>query len=442
MKSAPRVRRRLTAWYGLSAMVLLFAALLAVRQFTRQTLRNEHNAATTRSAELVRAFFRAELTEYRQVDVTVAHLASELVFAGIGIDFLKPDGTLFASARRPLREAEPLPPVAVLALPLEEQLAPNWMLRLRISTASLATAQARIDRLTLLAVPLVAALAAFVAWLTTGRALAPVRTMAAAADKLQAAGTGRLPVADPTDEFGRLGNAFNRLLERLDAALAQQRRFLADAAHELRTPIARMRSESEARLAAPPGADDRLALERVRDELGHTSQLIDELLYVARSDADALPVQAAPLFLDDVVSDVVARFGTEARARGVTFDLTALREARIAGDATLLQRLVGVLVDNAVRYSPEGGTIAVSVGPDAGRVLLRVDDAGPGIPPDEREMVFHRFYRGQAARAIAPEGTGLGLAIAADAAARHGAHITMGESPLGGAALLVSFPAA
>lgn len=441
MSGAPRVRRRLTAWYALSAMILLLVVLASVRQFTRQTLRSEHDAATTRSAELVRAFFRAELVEYRQIDVTVAHLASELVFAGIGIDFLRPDGTVFASSRRPAQDPESQLPVIERVMPLEPRLAPTWHLRLRVSSASLNAAQERIDRLTLFAIPVAALLAGFVAWLTTGRALAPVRSMAIAADKLQAAGTGRLPVADPSDEFGRLGNAFNRLLERLDTALAQQRRFLADAAHELRTPIARMRSESEARLASPAGTEDRLALERVRDELGHTSKLIDELLHVARSDATTHPLQRVPVFLDDVVADVVARFEPDARTKQVRLDLSALQEARITGDALLLQRLVGVLVDNAVRFTPSGGHVAISVAREGPQATLRVDDSGPGIPPDERDLVFQRFYRGRDARAAAPEGTGLGLAIAADAAQRHGAIIRYEQSPLGGARFEVAFPA-
>lgn len=434
------VRRRLTSWYAISTLALLVASLLSMRGFARQALEREHDAAVERSAELVRSFFRAELAEYRQIEPTIAHLASELVFAGMGIDFLRPSGERFAAARAPAGSATPPPPLRERVVALEGALAPGWQLRLRISVSDLEAARQRIDRLTLFAVPVAVLMAAVVAWLMTGRALAPVRTMAMAADRLGGGTPGRLPISDPHDEFGRLGRAFNGLLDRLDRALALQRRFLADAAHELRTPLARMLGESGAQLAQAPSSDDRQALERIDRELRHAARIIDELLLLARSDADTAPPVLTPQFLDDIVSDAVARFQSAATAKRLALALDAPAAVSVAGHELLLQRMVGVLVDNAIRYTPEGGEVRVSARRSGDEVVLTVDDSGIGIASAEREAVFERFWRGQAARQLAPEGTGLGLAIAAGIASQHGAAIRITESPLGGTRTEVRFP--
>ena len=437
-----RVRWRLTSWYALSTLTLLLLALVAMRSYARNALEQEHEIATARSMELVRSFFRAEIAEYHNISFTVSHVASELVFAGMRIDFLKPDGLVFASARRPTHASDPPPPMIERTVPLDTTLAPGWTLRVRISTADLYAARNRIDRLTLVSIPLAALLATVVAWFMTGRALAPVGAMAAAASRLEGDPAARLPIPNPRDEFGRLGGAFNGLLERLEGAVMQQRRFLADAAHELRTPLARMLSESEARLAAPPSGDDRDALTRIRDELHSTSRLVNELLHMAQSDAGAMHVDAQPVFIDDIVADAIAPWEPEMQRRQLALDLTGLAEARVHGDPILLQRLVGVLLDNAVRYTPDGGRVSVSVHYDNGRARLTVEDSGIGIPEAERAKVFERFGRGSEARRREPKGSGLGLAIAATIARQHDATITVTDSPLGGARFDVSFPAA
>ncbi|MBC7895752.1 MAG: HAMP domain-containing histidine kinase [Cytophagaceae bacterium] len=423
-------------------MTLLLLALMAMRSYARLALEQEHELATARSMELVRSFFRAEIAEYRNISFTVSHVASELVFAGMRIDFLRPDGRVFASARRPTHVTDPPPPMIERTVPLDTTLAPGWTLRVRISTADLYAARSRIDRLTLISIPLAALLATMVAWFMTGRALAPVGAMAAAASRLEGDPAARLPIANPRDEFGRLGGAFNGLLERLEGAVVQQRRFLADAAHELRTPLARMLSESEARLADPPSTDDRDALTRIRDELHGTSRLVGELLHMAQSDAGAMHVDARPLFLDDVVADAIAPWEPEMQRRRLELDLTHLAEARVQGDPILLQRLIGVLLENAVRYTPDGGRVSVSVHCDGTRARLTVEDSGIGVPVSERTKVFERFGRGTEARRLEPKGSGLGLAIAASIARQHLATITVEDSPLGGARFDVSFPAA
>ena len=436
------VRRRLTSWYAVATLSLLLAALLAMRHFAQRALRNEHEASVAGAAALVRSFFRAELAEYRQVDVTVSHLAGELVFARMGIEFLRPDGSLFATARQPLAAASPRPPLVRRAEALEPRLAPGWQLRLTISTADLVAAQRNIDRVTLFAIPIAALVAALVAWWMTGRALSPIITMAAAADKLQNTSGARLPVANPGDEFGRLGLAFNGLLDRLDRAVQEQRRFLADAAHELRTPVARILGAADERAAQPPSPADREALSEIATELRRTAHTIDELLHLARADSGALAAQRVSIFLDDAVSDAVSRFARTAEQKRQVVDVSGLAETPVQADPQLIHRLASVLLENASRYSPEAGTIRIATRPSAaGGAVLVVEDSGIGIPTQEREAVFGRFVRGHSARQLAPEGAGLGLAIALSIVTAHDATLTVDESDLGGARFTAAFPA-
>lgn len=439
---SPRIRRRLTAWYAGSVFVLLLASVLSMRAIARRALSVQHGDSVEHALGLVRSFFRAELSEYQDVNVTLAHIAGELVFADMGFEFLRPDSTLFAAARRPSPTSQPLAPTREYVVPLERDLAPGWRLRLTVSVAALTSARHRIDQATLIALPIAVALAALAGWLVTGRALRPVAMMADAAERIGGGtmGASRLPIADPNDELGRLGRHFNALLDRLDGALAQQRRFLADAAHELRTPLARMLGEAEARLASPPAADDRASLERIHGDLRRASSLVDELMQLARADTGSVDAVLGPAFLDDVVSDAVAPWHAEARRRGVALDVTALDEAPARLDSRLIHRLVGVLLHNALQYTPPGGRVEVRVTCLDQHAVLEVEDSGIGIAPEERERVFERFFRGGAARQRAPEGSGLGLAIAGWIARQHGATITAGEGHLGGALIRFDVP--
>lgn len=438
----PGVRLRLTLWYGLATLGLTLTALLAMRHFARRALLEGHEAAVERSAALVRSFFRAELAEYRQVDVTVSHLAGELVFAGMTIEFIRPDGSTFATARQPIAAGALVPPLTRRARALEGTLAPGWRLQLTTSIADLEAERAAIDRLTLVSIPVAVLLASLVAWWMTGRALSPVGSMAAAADRLQGTSGARLPVANAQDEFGRLGTAFNGLLDRLDRVLQEQRRFLAEAAHELRTPVARLLGLAEARTAHPPSPEDRRALEEISDELRRTSTLIDELLYLSRADSGVVSATRAEVFLDDLVSDAVARATLAADRKGLTFDLAGLAETPVHGDPALLTRLATALLDNAVRYTPGGGVIRVTTRTAGGGTAeLVVEDSGIGVPQAERDAIFARFGRGKAARHIAPDGAGLGLAISRSIVEAHSGTLAVDDSDLGGARFTATLPA-
>ncbi|HRN53129.1 MAG TPA: ATP-binding protein [Gemmatimonadaceae bacterium] len=438
------IRARLTAWYAGSVLLILLAGTWAARSYVRQSLEAEFARSQDAAAMLVSGFFRVEVAEYRLLEGTIGHIVGELVIPDRHIHFVRPDGSDYVPPPelRVMPLPELAPPLRTIHRPLDPDLAPGWQVRLTSSAAPLTRQLAAVDRGALLAIPLAVLLAVVLGWVLTGRTLRPVAAMADAADRISADAYGRLPIAVPDDELGRLGIRFNALLDRLDQAIATQRRFLADAAHELRTPIARARGAGDLALSLPAGTEDRDALQRTQRELEVMSRLVDELLELARSDAGRGGDALQRGFLDDVVADVVRRFDGLAQRHGVTLSLDLPEEAPLRMDAPSLARLVGILVDNAIRYTPSDGSVRVDVNAEPAGATLVVEDTGIGIPPEERQRLFERFFRGSVARERAPDGSGLGLPIARAIADRHGARIEIAEHAPSGTRITVRFPRA
>lgn len=424
------IRLRLTAWYAGSILLLLLAGTFVARRYVRSSLEGEFARSQEVAATLVSGFFRAEVLEYRVVEGTIGHIVAELVIPDRHIHFVRPNGEDYVPP--PEIRVMPLPeldePLRGIVRPLDPDLAPGWTVRLSSSAAPLTRQLAAVDRAALLAIPIAVLIAVLIGWVLTGRTLRPIAVMADAADRITAESHARLPVSAPDDELGRLGLRFNALLDRLDAAFGNQRRFLADAAHELRTPIARARGAGELALSMPAGADDRDALGRTQRELEVMSRLVDELLELARADAGAATDSMQPGFLDDVVTDVVRGFDPVAKQQALTLSLDVPDEAAIKMDAPALSRMIGVFVDNAMRYTPRGGTVRVAVHAEPDGARLIVEDSGIGIPEAERARLFERFFRGAEARRLAPDGSGLGLPIAKAIADRHGARIEYSDN--------------
>ncbi len=264
-----------------------------------------------------------------------------------------------------------------------------------------------------------------------------LRPLDEAARDVAARSAGSLePIAtqDVPRELERLVASINGLLGRLGAALAAQRRFLADAAHALRTPVTALRLQ--AHLLRQSG-DETARAEAVADlEAGidRSQHLIEQLLQVARADPDGEAMRDDPVDLGELVRSVVGHFSALAEHRGIDLGAVGGTEVVVHGDAAQLTVLLNNLVENALRYTPRGGVVDVEAQWRDGRAMLRVADDGPGIAPAERERVFHRFHRGADAKLHARDagGSGLGLAIARAIAERHGASITLhdrGQSP-------------
>lgn len=443
--SRPRIRLRFTALYAATLLVVLVGAATVLRFALRATLQREFEESVRASAGLVTQFFRTEVNEYRTIEATLTHISGELVFEDRIIRYRAPDGRRFRGNRALATPVVPAlrTPMQSVRFPLDADLAPGWQVEVDASMTNMLALQARIDRWFLFGIPLLVLTAAVAGWWLTGRTLSPVGSMADAAARIAPASGTRLPVTNPDDELGRLGTRFNALLDRLDGALAQQRQFIADAAHELRTPIARMRARVELALLKAPdvatGADRTEILRALDAELRAITHQVDELLQLARADAagDEVVAHAERLFLDDLVADELPRWQPQAEQLGVALTVGALEEAAVRGDAVLLARLCGVLVDNALRYSGTPGNVRVSVQARTDVVVLTVEDNGRGVPVADRVRIFDRFFRGEEARHRRADGSGLGLAIASWIVRRHGGTIRVDDSELGGARFVV-----
>jgi signal transduction histidine kinase len=227
-----------------------------------------------------------------------------------------------------------------------------------------------------------------------------------------------------------LATAFDGMIDRLDGAFQRQRRFTADASHELRTPLTIIRSQAEVALARPrePAYYARV-LSSIREEAERLGHLVESLLIMARADAGrALTLE--PVDLEEIVAEAGARVATRAHERGIRLAVEIESTHPVRGDATWLTQLLSNLLDNALRHTPSGGQVTLSVGPAPDGALLKVADTGEGIAPEHLPHLFERFYRADQARSRSAGGTGLGLAICDWVARMHGGRLEV-DSTLG-----------
>jgi len=288
-------------------------------------------------------------------------------------------------------------------------------------------------------VPLLLVLVGLVAWRLVGRALAPVAAMTAAATDITSTDLDRrLPEPDATDEIGDLARTLNAMLGRLGDARDRLSAFVADAAHELRSPVSTLRQHAEVALGHPDSTDITELAGVVHDESLRLQHLVDDLLVLARSD-DGPSRALVAVDLDDVVVEVAGRI--DPSAGPIDLDLAGVSGGQVQGDPVALGRLVTNLLDNAVRHARSRVAVALTETDDR-TVILTVDDDGPGVPPADRRRVFERFVRLDEARSRDGGGSGLGLAIVAAVTEAHAGSVTVGESLWGGARFRVSFPAA
>jgi len=285
-------------------------------------------------------------------------------------------------------------------------------------------------------VPILASIPLFAAliWLLVGHELAPLEDIARGLRRRAPSSLEPLPTAGLPGEVLPMMNALNGLLARLAEALNSQRQFTADASHELRTPLAALQLQID--LLERAGSDEERAeaLRALRSGAGRAARLAEQLLAMARMEPEALRAEPAPVALERLLAEVASELEPLAEEKRVALRLGQLGAATVIGQEPALHMLARNLADNAIRYTPAGGEVTLECGTRAGEPFLEVRDTGPGIPPDERERVFDRFYRLPGAGA---EGSGLGLAIAKRVADAHRARIELGEGE-GGKGLRVS----
>jgi signal transduction histidine kinase len=258
----------------------------------------------------------------------------------------------------------------------------------------------------------------------------------------------RLPVPNSRNELGRLAQIFNELLARLDLSFEQQRRFMADASHELRTPVAIVCGESEVALSqqARRPEEYRESLAIVHDEGRRLTRIVEDLFMLARADAGQFEPYLTNFYLDETLADCVRAVRSLAAHHGLSLQYEhAGDELLFRGDEGLIRRMILNLLDNAIKYTPAGGLVCVEFKCDDSSYGITITDTGAGIPEDAQSHIFERFYRADKARSRNGEeggsGAGLGLSIASWVAEIHNGRITLAASTKQGSTFLISLPA-
>jgi heavy metal sensor kinase len=277
-------------------------------------------------------------------------------------------------------------------------------------------------------------------WIARG-ALQPVASMAAQARRITDRTPGfRLASPNPADELGLLAEAFNELLTRLESALAQQRQFMADASHELRTPVSIARTAIDVSLTGRGRSEDTLdSLAVAAGQMRRLTRIVEDMFTLAHADATGLPVESRLLYLDELVAECVKETRVLASPKGVSLDWRGPADLEARGDERLLRRMLTNLLDNAIRHTPSGSAVRVDVVPQPNAVEVAVTDGGEGIPEGERDRIFQRFVRLNGSRRPG-DGAGLGLPIARAIAEAHGGSLVLARSDASGSTFLARLP--
>jgi two-component system OmpR family sensor kinase len=321
-------------------------------------------------------------------------------------------------------------PLRVLTMPVVEQGQVIEVVQVAMSLEPIEMARSRFLLILLAMTPLALVIAGVGGWFLARRALAPVDAMVDAARRIEAEDLSRrIESTDSQDELGRLGAVLNDMLARLERSFATVSQFSADAAHELRTPLTILKGEIEVALRSSPGeAEYRRVLTSCLEEVDRLSALVEDLLFLARSDSGSVQVTQTPVDLATMVAEVGPALQALADAAGVMLSIPTSPPLWVGGNASMLFRLIFNLGENAIKYSPTGGRVELTLTRRGAKAVLEVRDTGPGIPLEEQTHIFDRFYRGDRARSRG--GVGLGLALARSIVSLHDGSIVV-ESTAG-----------
>ncbi|HVC20310.1 MAG TPA: ATP-binding protein [Vicinamibacterales bacterium] len=452
------ISARLTLWYTIVLAVVLGTAGAAVYVAQGHLDRRRLSEDLRSAADTVAVSVNAEIDEGDSLDGAVADQLRELVLPGRAFALYDAAGHLRGA------RWEGLSPDAIGPLDLEtpERMRTvvvghqRWRILQQFHThkgiayrlvvaqplASLAHQREELRGGLLLVIPFALLLAALGGWWLARQTLRPLSAMAAQARDISEHALGsRLHVANPRDELGTFARAFNDLLGRLDAALQTQRQFMADASHELRTPVSAARTAAEVTLdaKAPSEADYREALDMVAGQMRRLTRMVDQMLVLARADAGTRQPDPTDFYLDELVEECARTAGLLAR-RGVTVHWQAPADLQCHGDEELLRQMILNLLDNGARHCRDGGRVEASVAVRPEAIAITVRDQGYGVPEVDRARIFERFVRLDPARGSG--GVGLGLPIARWVARAHGGSLVIARSGPDGSTFVVTLPGA
>ena len=470
------VRIRLTLWY-MAAMTLILVTLASVTYLViRQNVVKRADAQAAVLADTFLSTVNAEMgdaTKPDSLDDGVAAAISEHRFPDITFAVFDPQGNLIGMSESALDEGHrPEWKKESLLFSLQSVLAARQALHFEgfaghkyrgfvrhfsfeQQAATLIVVQSmrrENDFLETLAgtfaivIPLTILLAGAGGYLLARNSLSPVVAMSAQASRIGAENPeARLSVRNPHDELGHLARSFNELLDRLGASFDRQRRFIADASHELRTPVAILCGETEVALAKKERNEQeyRETLRILADESRRLKRVVEDLFTLARADAGQYPLSCSDFYLDELASECTKNVRTLASAKQIAVSFESSGEALVHADETLLRRMLLNLLDNAIKYTPSGGSTAVRCGERGDSYFLSVQDSGPGIPSELQPRIFERFFRADKARSRSDSdggGAGLGLSISSWIAGAHGGRLELTQSSAEGSIFTAILP--
>ena len=448
------IRLRLTAWYVLTLAVALGAVGLALVLVFRGAMERQLDDELATRAAQVASSIQADgggLALQGQGD-------ESFVVGGEFVGLYDRSGKLLDSSAPPPKASDAIASFAAGSAASRSETLTSGTERLRIralpvtdngvlativvvrSLASIDSAVSQLLGILALVLPLAVAIAAVGGYVLAYRALRPVELLRRAAEDYGAKDLSRrlAPRELRDDELGRLARTLDAMLDRVAAAVEQQRRFTGDASHELRTPIATIMADATLSLERARSADDyRAAIGRIEAEAERMAGIVEGLLVLARSDARSLAARSEEVDLRALLEASAERAASRASDRGVRIATRVDRPVVVADRDSGLEQVFDNLLDNALRYAPAGSAVEVEATAGDGMARNTVSDHGPGIAPGERTRVFERFHRGEGARG---PGAGLGLAIARSIVDAHAGRISAAETPGGGAAFVVELP--
>lgn len=447
-QQAISIRGRITVITTLVVVVVLVAASIALVSLQRRTLTDNIDTAIH-----LRAGDIGALLENGAPPQSVATSDDEIAF----IQIVDASGTLVSSSPNvanlaPVITARPPPgeseTTRLGGLPIDDE--PFHVLAQTFATASgthtvyvggnLEAVEESTDSLLAIlrvGVPLLGVAVAAGTWILVGRALAPVEAMRREVAAIGAEDLGRrVPRPRVDDELGHLAQTMNEMLARLQEAHERQEQFTADASHELRSPLASMRTQLEVAIAHPESQQWEVTASDLQLEVVRMQRLVEQLLFLAGHDSRGATPSQQPVDLDDIVFEEARRLRTSA----VAIDTSAVSAGQVRGDADQLRRAVRNLIENATRHARS--LVRIELREMHGHVLLSVADDGEGIPEQARERVFERFTRLDDARTRASGGAGLGLAITRTIVLAHGGVIAVDPAYSGGARIVLEFHSA
>jgi heavy metal sensor kinase len=357
-----------------------------------------------------------------------------------GLTFAPDQIRAFRDAPKPVDINTPRGRIRISNSLLSGQGSNGYLLQVGVSLAPTEAALRRYRHLLLYSLPVALVVAALTAWGLGGVALSPLVHAADAARTIDVRSLGtRLPVRGTGDELDQLVAAFNGTLERLDMAVGEMRQFSAALAHELRTPLAILRGELE--LALRQCRDQPQVFANQLEEIDRLKRLIDQILTLARAESGQIALTMTPVNIGDLATSLVDQLQPVADARGLELSCERRGVVIVNGDAGWLQRLLINLLDNALKFTPEGGRVTLGVSREGRAARMTVSDTGVGMSPEDARRAFDRFFRADPARSSTTEGAGLGLSLAQWIVQSHNGTITLESSPGAGSTFTVTLPA-